>query len=501
MAFVKCPYCGANTSDQAPNCVLCGKEIQSAKISSTEDFNNLSIEQLNLSVDELLKSADEHIDKGNYFKATDLLSKAVNLGSTEAMTKLGLAYYCGEYGLTPNIDKAVELLDKASDKGNGEASFTLGELCCWGGKMFEESMNFLKKASQQLYSDFNEEEAFNKIVRKFLEVADTMSANSNDENVKKKAFYMYYMLADYGIAEAEYQTGLAYIEGAVVEKNDNIAFSWILKSAKQGYAPAENRVGRFYLNGWGTIKDNSLARSWFEKSAENGYGMGYVNLGNMYADAKGVPQNLYKAQQCYEKAIELGCGFAFYLLGDIYAYGRTGITDLKKAFDLFKEGADRYNDASCQNRLGNAYNLGRGVEVDKVLAFEYWKKSASQDHFFGNYNVAIAYLYGTGVEQNLINAQEYIGNCNRIKPNSKEVNDLISQFNNVKNNQQANTGAFNQNTQPAIQQNVIHCPTCNSTNVSKISGVGKAAKAAMFGVFSLGSINKIFKCNNCGYKW
>lgn len=53
---------------------------------------------------------------------------------------------------------------------------------------------------------------------------------------------------------------------------------------------------------------------------------------------------------------------------------------------------------------------------------------------------------------------------------------------------------------PPQQQNIPHCPVCNSTNVEKIS-VGKKIKGSMlFGLFS-NDAKKQMHCKDCGYKF
>ena len=50
------------------------------------------------------------------------------------------------------------------------------------------------------------------------------------------------------------------------------------------------------------------------------------------------------------------------------------------------------------------------------------------------------------------------------------------------------------------EQNILKCPTCDSTNIRKMGGVEHGASIAAFGIFSK-KINKTFKCGNCGYTW
>lgn len=55
--------------------------------------------------------------------------------------------------------------------------------------------------------------------------------------------------------------------------------------------------------------------------------------------------------------------------------------------------------------------------------------------------------------------------------------------------------------QKQAQQNIPHCPICQSTDLSKISATKKVAKIAAFGIFGMGDNGKTWKCNNCGSKF
>lgn len=186
-------------------------------------------------------------------------------------------------------------------------------------------------------------------------------------------------------------------------------------------ARSEYEMGRYSLYGWVIDKDIVTAVKRFEKAGELGYAKAYHLLGNLYMNGDYVSKNVAKAQAYYEKGCELDYGAAYFNLGDIYAYGRNGVTDLVKAFNLFKYGADNCNCPQCQNRVGSAYHLGRGVAVNKALAFRYWKKSAENDpnFIFASFNLGTAYRYGIGTQKNLSMAVECYKNCLRINPNDE----------------------------------------------------------------------------------
>jgi len=61
--------------------------------------------------------------------------------------------------------------------------------------------------------------------------------------------------------------------------------------------------------------------------------------------------------------------------------------------------------AAAQYNLGQAYNLGNGVEKDPAEAARWWEKAAEQGLAKAQYNLGLAYLDGTGVQKD--NAEAY----------------------------------------------------------------------------------------------
>ena len=51
------------------------------------------------------------------------------------------------------------------------------------------------------------------------------------------------------------------------------------------------------------------------------------------------------------------------------------------------------------------------------------------------------------------------------------------------------------------QENIPHCPICNSTKLKKISTVRKASKVSLFGIYGAGDLGKTWQCENCGSKF
>ena len=73
--------------------------------------------------------------------------------------------------------------------------------------------------------------------------------------------------------------------------------------------------------------------------------------------------------------------------------------EFEKAVEYFQKAADR-GLAIAQNKLGECYENGKGVEKNYEEAFKWYQKAADQNHADAQGNLAALYANGWGVEQN-----------------------------------------------------------------------------------------------------
>ncbi len=101
--------------------------------------------------------------------------------------------------------------------------------------------------------------------------------NSEDLNQKSKdllskrdfknALPLLKQAAENGNAEAEYNYGVCYQQGAEVIKSDSTANAWFLRSAEQGWKDAQFKIAYSYAKGRGLKQDNKKAFYWSIKCA------------------------------------------------------------------------------------------------------------------------------------------------------------------------------------------------------------------------------------------
>jgi hypothetical protein len=74
-------------------------------------------------------------------------------------------------------------------------------------------------------------------------------------------------------------------------------------SAEQGYADAEFNLGVAYMNGFRLPEDHGEAARWFQRAANQGHADAQFYLGQMYLEGDAVPQNSLEAYKWFSLAI------------------------------------------------------------------------------------------------------------------------------------------------------------------------------------------------------
>ena len=193
------------------------------------------------------------------------------------MAWMSSMYITGD-GVEKDYDKALDLIRRSAEEGNGYGQSNLGY-------MYHKGYGVEK----------NEEEAF----RWFKKAAD-----QNNE---------------WGIS----WVSAMYRDGICVEKNYSEALRLLKKWLEIDADESNNlycmtRIGLIYYDGgYGVEQDYAEAHRWFRKAAEKGYAAGMYNVGNDYYYGNGVPKDIDKAKEWLEKARKGGIENAKTLLGII----------------------------------------------------------------------------------------------------------------------------------------------------------------------------------------
>ncbi|RGB30894.1 kinase-like domain-containing protein [Rhizophagus diaphanus] len=242
-----------------------------------------------------------------------------------------------------------------------------------------------------------------------------------------KALKLCKKLAGKGYLDAQFQLGL-FCDHEIYEINKKKAFEFYTIAAEKNHDRAQNNLGNLYENGEGVEKDFNKAFYWFKKAAENGNEVAIYNLGKCYELGIGVNKNLFKAFELYKKSAEKGDLDAMFQLGYFYINGFGTKIRKKKGFKLYNKAAGKdlkfniltqyendekiINDLDKVNywyhkaaeddnevalyKLGEFYELGKGVCKNKVRAFTFYKQAAEKGYKKGRYKLGYCYENGIG---------------------------------------------------------------------------------------------------------
>lgn len=163
-------------------------------------------------------------------KAVELMERAAELGSTEAMVHLGQWYLSDALG-APSRSRAKAWFQRAAEADDGDGQFELGMLA-------EEDGDFAEAARQyQMALDGKHDEGACGLARLMLE------GNGVSQDIAQALEILELASSEYDSAEASYLLGVLYDEGKLVEQDRERAGGEFFIAAELGHVLAQMRYG------------------------------------------------------------------------------------------------------------------------------------------------------------------------------------------------------------------------------------------------------------------
>lgn len=135
--------------------------------------------------------------------------------------------------------------------------------------------------------------------------------------------------------------------------------------------------------------------------------LSFITIGSIYGTDIGVCKKINAFEypdtyvSCLHPFVNQGNTEAIKLMGEHYYIGKN--KDYKKAVEYYSIAAK--SDPDSQSILGAIYTFGGyGIKVDQEKAFFWYEKAMQGKNLTGIINVASAYLYGRGVQQDCTKA-------------------------------------------------------------------------------------------------
>ena len=241
-----------------------------------------------------------------------------------------------------------------------------------------------------------------------------------------KAVFWLKRAADNGHLESQTELGLMYLKGDVIEKDLQVASSWLLeatqnkglastdedakkkgakKKDKKKKKKSKKELQKEYeenfnkgLRAYGRKDYEKAIMHLYPLALKDDYDAQLV-LGDIYMREEGVYKDIKKGLDWYKRAIALGNVKAARLLGSMYLNGDIVKQNSKKGIELLLKAA-RLGDVASQLALGNYYITSKKTDYNPSKAAYWLAKAAKKKDPDAQYNLAELYRKGVGVEEN-----------------------------------------------------------------------------------------------------
>ncbi|EGB07834.1 hypothetical protein AURANDRAFT_26920 [Aureococcus anophagefferens] len=322
-------------------------------------------------------------------KAAKIWKRAVELGDVEAMVSLGELHQRGS-AVKLDKEKAERLFRMAADRGDACAQSSLG-LLLHSEEKHEEAFRYVALAADQgrtsaesnlgvCYRDGEGTEVDLGKARYWFERAAAKGSEQATKNLARldaqKAAKIYRRAVELGDVDAMIFLGEFYEHGSGVKLDKKKAERLYRAAADRGDAAAQNNSGILLYH----EKKFEEAFRYVALAADQGLTAGENSLGVAYHQGLfGLVTSDKKAAKIWKRAVELGSVEAMTKLGELYENGSGVKLDKKKAERLYRMAADR-GDAPGENNLGCCYQHGEGTEVDLGKARYWLERAAAKGH-------------------------------------------------------------------------------------------------------------------------
>ncbi|CAI2180671.1 3736_t:CDS:2 [Funneliformis geosporum] len=401
--------CWSDDSNERPTLQ---QVVDSLRAIISEDYDTFHASTNNYSIAQVYLA--KCYEKGygierNYNLAFNWMQKAVGNKSIFGQLNLG-NYYEKSIGTEKDLDKAFYLYQESANNENLSGLYNLG-VCYEFGKGIEKNEikafeTYLTLSKKDYYisgkfrlgicyyfgigTEINKEKAFN-ICEDLAEKYD--HAQALLEKNLKIAFYWFQKAVEKGNVIALYNLGECYELGNGIKKDEFKAFSYIQKLVIQNFSDAKFILGYYYINGIGTDINKKKGLKLYNKAS--GKNVNEVqSIFKLYENGQ-IIDDIDEVNYWYHKAANNNNKEALYKLGEFYEIGKGVDKNLVRAFEFYKKSSN-LECFEAQYKVGYYYEHGIVVNTNKDMAFELYKIAAKGDN--SNAQKRLAYLYEQGVE-------------------------------------------------------------------------------------------------------
>jgi len=287
----------------------------------------------------------------------------------------GLRFEHGEV-VPKDIQKAIELFERASEKGNADAMYTLGVL-------YEKGEDVPKDINQAIKWYRRASEKGNRDAQYVVGLIDWDGTGLLTHKELERA-------SELGNGDAMYALGLIYEKGDGVSKDIKKAVELFRNASEKGNRNAQCVVRLIDWDGRGQLELREL-----ERASELGNAFAMLNLGLLFAIGCGIPKDTKIAIKLLEHASELGNAEAMFHLGTLYEKGEDVPKDINEAIKWYRRASN--------NNHGESKKVVRLIDWDGrgQLKLRELERSSELGNCYAMFALGLLYEKGEGVPKDI----------------------------------------------------------------------------------------------------
>lgn len=320
-------------------------------------------------------------------KAFSLYHEGYKQKSSKCTYAIGLAHYTGagvlkdEQVANVYFEEAFSTLQEEAKDEDAVSIYLIGTYYYYGffiKRFLLKAIEYFTRSADLHYADAQYMMGM---------IYETIYKNEDEKDNQKKAEAYYLKAAKQDHPFAQYALGINAIETGNIKK----AKTYLLAAANQNYALAQFTLGKIAQS----EKRLEAAFDWFLKAAHQENAKAEYHVGLCYHFGLGVKKQIEEAVRWYFAATKQMEVEAFYQLGSIYIQH---YKDFQTAFNYLDKAA-ALNHPEAQYNLAVMYQKGDGVQQNMDLAFKWFKEGAERGSARAQYNLGMMYYEGIVIEK------------------------------------------------------------------------------------------------------
>jgi uncharacterized protein len=294
--------------------------------------------------------------------------QSADLGDPLACLQVANFYYHGWGGVGTNLDHYYDWLSRAANLGSTEAEYFMGQYCRTGTGMQrnpEKSLEWYRKAAAK-----NDPRALYDLAVLYAQ------QKTNRASLEMSSDYML-RAARGGHRGAQFLYAMNCFSGDVIPQNFELGKEWLAKSAENGWPKAEFILFQLYYNGSSLVpggahypKDTTEGIKWLRRAAEQSDFQAESMLAVMMIQGKDMETNLVEAKKLLRDAATHGYAAAENDLGFAIMSGALGERDWVEAAVWCKlaESQSSNFDTETRSKVNSTYAFSQLTEDEHAEA-------------------------------------------------------------------------------------------------------------------------------------